>query len=298
MEVWSPLSYCRARCCPHTYWPGWPSAWPTCCHHARQARAAPRRCRWRSAWTPWARCCWTGCGTGAPAGWWGSPRPRSATAWTCCSARLATSASASPTAPSSPAWTTCASGFRDGPSRRGGVPGRAGHPGAAPLWWANQKVLYDPKRHPHTAQGLAISTIHGDLLWCDGGWPGSCHEHELIQLAGLGGCWTRSRSQASWTAGSAAWPGPASTGTPRSGPPHHRPAHPQAAGLQPPAGRAARAGGAVDRPSCQRLGIAPLARAAVPGPGRLPRHRRAALPWPLAAPSPHMTRASPASSIR
>jgi DDE superfamily endonuclease len=32
-----------------------------------------------------------------------------------------------------------------------------------------------------------VSTIWGDLLWCDGGWPGSCHEHELIDLAGLGG---------------------------------------------------------------------------------------------------------------
>jgi hypothetical protein len=55
-----------------------------------------------------------------------------------------------------------------------------------PCGWANQKVVYDAKRHAHTAQGLAISTIHGDLLWCDGGWPGSCHEHELIELAGLG----------------------------------------------------------------------------------------------------------------
>ena len=55
-----------------------------------------------------------------------------------------------------------------------------------PSGWANQKVLYDAKRHTHTAQGLAVSTIHGDLLWVDGGWPGSCHEHELIKLAGLG----------------------------------------------------------------------------------------------------------------
>jgi DDE superfamily endonuclease len=55
-----------------------------------------------------------------------------------------------------------------------------------PRGWANQKVLYDAKRHAHTAQGLAVSTIHGDLLWVDGGWPGSCHEHELIKLAGLG----------------------------------------------------------------------------------------------------------------
>jgi DDE superfamily endonuclease len=56
-----------------------------------------------------------------------------------------------------------------------------------PAGWVNQKVLYDAKRHSHTAQGLAVSTIWGDLLWCDGGWPGSCHEHELIELSGLGG---------------------------------------------------------------------------------------------------------------
>jgi hypothetical protein len=54
-----------------------------------------------------------------------------------------------------------------------------------PRGWANQKVLYDAKRHSHTAQGLAVSTIWGDLLWCDGGWPGSCHEHELLALAEL-----------------------------------------------------------------------------------------------------------------
>jgi hypothetical protein len=54
-----------------------------------------------------------------------------------------------------------------------------------PRGWANQKVLYDAKRHSHTAQGLAVSTIWGDLLWVDGGWPGSCHEHDLLELAGL-----------------------------------------------------------------------------------------------------------------
>jgi hypothetical protein len=56
-----------------------------------------------------------------------------------------------------------------------------------PRGWASQKVLYDPKRHTHTAQGLSVSTIWGDLLWLDGGWPGSCHEHELLALAGLEG---------------------------------------------------------------------------------------------------------------
>jgi len=30
-----------------------------------------------------------------------------------------------------------------------------------------------------------VSTIWGDLLWVDGGWPGSCHEQELLVLAGL-----------------------------------------------------------------------------------------------------------------
>jgi hypothetical protein len=55
-----------------------------------------------------------------------------------------------------------------------------------PRGWANQKVLYDAKRHTHTAQGVAVTTVHGDLLWCDGGWPGSCHEHELLTLSGIG----------------------------------------------------------------------------------------------------------------
>ena len=54
-----------------------------------------------------------------------------------------------------------------------------------PGGWGNQKVLYDARRHTHTAQGLALATIWGDLLWVDGGWPGSCHEHELLTLAGL-----------------------------------------------------------------------------------------------------------------
>jgi DDE superfamily endonuclease len=54
-----------------------------------------------------------------------------------------------------------------------------------PREWGNQKVLYDAKRHVHTAQGLSVSTTWGDLLWLDGGWPGSCHEQELLELSGL-----------------------------------------------------------------------------------------------------------------
>jgi hypothetical protein len=55
-----------------------------------------------------------------------------------------------------------------------------------PSGWGNQKVLDDAKRHTHTAQGVAVSTVWGDLLWCAGGWPGSCHEHKLLALSGLG----------------------------------------------------------------------------------------------------------------
>ena len=113
MEVRSPLSYCpaRVRRCPQTCWPGWLLAWPTWCHPARSARAVPRRWRWRSAWMRSLRCFWTGCHTGVPAGWWGSPRPRWATAWTCCLLPWPRWGIASPTAASSPAWTTCAAGL-------------------------------------------------------------------------------------------------------------------------------------------------------------------------------------------
>jgi DDE superfamily endonuclease len=62
---------------------------------------------------------------------------------------------------------------------------RSGRVGGQPV-----DDLADPRRvhelfHRDEHEGLAISTIHGDLLWLDGGWPGSCHEHELIKLAGL-----------------------------------------------------------------------------------------------------------------
>ena len=86
-----------------------------------------------------------------------------------------------------------------------------------PRGWANQKVWYDAKRHAHTAQGLAVSTVHGDLLWCDGGWPGSCHEHELVTLSGLDEVLDASGVASLLDRGFGAWPSAASTGTPRSG---------------------------------------------------------------------------------
>jgi len=86
-----------------------------------------------------------------------------------------------------------------------------------PRGWANQKVWYDAKRHAHTAQGLAVSTVHGDLLWCDGGWPGSCHEHELVTLSGLDEVLDASGVASLLDRGFGAWSSAASTGTPRSG---------------------------------------------------------------------------------
>jgi hypothetical protein len=86
-----------------------------------------------------------------------------------------------------------------------------------PRGWANQKVLYDAKRHSHTAQGLAVATIWGDLLWLDGGWPGSCHEHELMKLAGLEAVLGGVEVASLLDRGSAAWPKAASTGMRRSG---------------------------------------------------------------------------------
>ena len=84
-----------------------------------------------------------------------------------------------------------------------------------PRSWANQKVLYDAKRHTHTAQGVAVSTIHGDLLWCDGGWPGSCHEHELLTLSGIDQVLDDTEVTTWSTEGFEGWPRLGRTGTRR-----------------------------------------------------------------------------------
>jgi hypothetical protein len=86
-----------------------------------------------------------------------------------------------------------------------------------PAGWPNQKVLYDAKRHAHTAQGVVVSTSWGDLLWCDGGWPGSCHEHELIELSGLGEVLDAADVASLLDRGSGGWPRGGSTGMRRSG---------------------------------------------------------------------------------
>jgi hypothetical protein len=136
-----------------------------------------------------------------------------------------------------------------------------------PAGWANQKVLYDAKRHTHTAQGVAVSTIWGDLLWCEGGWPGSCHEHELIALSGLGDVLDAAGVASLLDRGfRGAGQGVGALACAGRGPPHQGPAQRRPTRVQPAAGGAPRAGGAGDRPPGQRVVAAPLARAAVPGP--------------------------------
>jgi hypothetical protein len=156
-----------------------------------------------------------------------------------------------------------------------------------PRGWGNQMVLYDAKRHTHTAQGLALATIWGDLLWVDGGWPGSCHEHELLTLAGLNEVLDDvqvasllDRGFRGMTKPRQHWNAP--VGDRRS---IDRLPEAQRAYNRLQAGLRA-LGGAGDRASGQRLGAAPLARAAVARPGRLPGRRRADLPGPLAPPRP------------
>jgi hypothetical protein len=157
-----------------------------------------------------------------------------------------------------------------------------------PAGWANQKVVYDAKRHAHSAQGLAISTIHGDLLWCDGGWPGSCHEqraHRTGRAAGVlddvGVASLLDRGFRGLAKVREHWHAP--VGDRRT---KDRLSDAQRAFNRLQAGLRALVEQSIAHLR-QRLGAAPLARAVVPHPGRLPRRRGAHLPWPLAAPGSH-----------
>src|SRR6266536_2808582 len=178
---------------------------------------------------------------------------------------------------------------RDGRRRRGGRGGRAGHPGAAapgvgqPEGAVRRQAARPHRPGPVGRHDLGRPAVGGRRL------AGQLPRARAAGAGGAGGGAGRRRGR------QPAGPGvsghgqrPPALARAGRGPAHHRPAQRRPAGLQPPAGRPAGAGGAVDRPSRQRLGAAPLARAAVPGPGRLPRRGRADLPGPLAAPGPHM----------
>jgi hypothetical protein len=68
-----------------------------------------------------------------------------------------------------------------------------------PAGWANQKVLYDAKRHTHTAQGVAVSTIWGDLLWMDGVGREAVMSTSSSNCRGWARCWTPPAWPACWT---------------------------------------------------------------------------------------------------
>ena len=153
-----------------------------------------------------------------------------------------------------------------------------------PRDWGNQKVLYDTKRHLHTARvcrsrpstatccgataaGPAAAT--STSCWCcrahraAGRHRGRRADRPRVPRAGAG-----SRALA----------------RPSRRPAHQGPAHVRAARVQPAPCRAARAGRAVDQPPGQRVGAAPLAWAALPRPRRVPRCCGADLPRPMAPP--------------
>jgi hypothetical protein len=89
--------------------------------------------------------------------------------------------------------------------------------GSDHVGWANQKVLYDPKRHTHTAQGLAISTIHGDVHGWTVAGRAAATSRNCWDWQGWRWRWTMLRSSACWTGGSGGWPRPVRTGMRRSG---------------------------------------------------------------------------------
>jgi hypothetical protein len=160
-----------------------------------------------------------------------------------------------------------------------------------PAGWINQKVLYDAKRHAHTAQGLAVSSVHGDLLWVDGGWPGSCHQHELIELSGLDGVLDDvevvslvDRGFRGLAKAREHWHAPVGDRRIKD-----RLTDGQRAYNRLQAGLRALVEQAIAHLA---NAWALLAWAAVPHPARLPGRRRTHLPRPLAAPGSHMTRAS------
>jgi hypothetical protein len=88
-----------------------------------------------------------------------------------------------------------------------------------PRGWANQKVVYDAKRHAHTAQGLPVSTIQSTATCCGATAAGlaAAMSTSSSSCRGLARCWTPLASAACWTGGFGAWPAPASTGMRRSG---------------------------------------------------------------------------------
>ena len=58
-----------------------------------------------------------------------------------------------------------------------------------PGGWANQKACMTPGGAPTPPRAWRCRRRERPstaiCLWCDGGWPGSCHEHELLEVSGV-----------------------------------------------------------------------------------------------------------------
>jgi hypothetical protein len=164
-----------------------------------------------------------------------------------------------------------------------GLATRIPRPGPGPT----RRCWTTPAPHPHRP-GRAVATIHGDLLWCDGGWPSGCHEHELLALLGIGEVLDATEPRSSPGRPRVSWARPVRTGTPRGDRRTTDSAHRPRTRPQPRPGRAACAGRAGHRAPDQRLVAAPLARAHLPRPPCPPRRPPDQL-GSLAPADPHLT---------
>ena len=201
MGVWSPWQTAHARRCLPRCWPGSPPRLAQLTPPRPPGRGGTRRWPWSSAWTPSGAVISTGCRTGTPAAWLPSPRPRSATASTCCWVRWPRWGIASPTARSSGALQ----GLRErlvGMAATGeavvvdGLATRVQRPAGGPA----SRCCTTPSATP-TPPGVALSTVHGDLLWGRrAAGRAAAMSRRWWRCQGWMGCWTPP-----------AWP-PSSTG--------------------------------------------------------------------------------------
>jgi hypothetical protein len=279
MEVWSSLSSG-----PRASLPAAVLAWlaarlvhPGAIPSARYRRHRPLSLE--SAWTRSPRCCWMGCRTGAPAVWSASPRPRwrqpGLAAWRACRGGFCQPDGTFITTLDDPAplaWELAAAGEAVCVD---GLATRAQRPAAGPTrrcCTTPNATSTPPKawRSPPsgatrcgwwTAAGRAAATSTNSLNWAD--WAGAGR--------GRGG-----QPAGPWFRGLAKthqhWHSPVGD---RAAP---------SAGSATPSGptTACRQAGArwwsSQSPIWPTPGVAPLAWAAVPRPGRLPGRRRTQLP--------------------
>ncbi len=106
--------------------------------------------------------------------------------------------------------------------------------------WANQKVLDDAKRHAHTRPGCAAVDRLGRPAVVRRGWPGSCHEHELLDRSGLDQVLDAAGVASLLDRGLEAWPSPRARACAGRRPAHQGSADRRTTGVPPACRRAAR----------------------------------------------------------